>query len=335
MCTPPSGRHAELPIAASVTKMACSEAFLQAALDNMRVHGGIGFTWEHDAHLYVRRAKATQLMFGSPDYHAQRLAAISPPDRPMKGLVTISFSLELPTQRVDASSEFVTADAIGEIAREAEACGFAAVHVTDHPAPDAKWLDNGGHHALDPFVALSFAAASTTDIKLLTNVYIAAYRNPFLGAKSIQSLDVLSRGRLILGTAAGYLKPEFRALGFDFDNRGALLDEALDVLEKVLTGEDIAYEGTTFAARGVRLRPVPATAPPVWIGGNSNRPYAGPCRDPRAGHPSTRSVTPQGLAPRRSRRSRTSQRAIDGPRSTRPKSAEPNRWTSASLRETS
>ena len=143
------------------------------------------------------------------------------------------------------------------------------MHVTDHPAPDAKWLDHGGHHALDPFVALSFAAAATTDIKLLTNVYIAAYRNPFLGAKSIQSLQVLSGGRLIIGTAAGYLKPEFRALGIDFDNRGALLDEALDVLDKVLTGEDIAYEGTSFAARGVRLRPVPAAAPPIWVGGNS------------------------------------------------------------------
>jgi alkylation response protein AidB-like acyl-CoA dehydrogenase len=64
----------DLRIAASVAKMACSEAFLHAALDNMRIHGGIGFTWEHDAHLYVRRAKATQLMLGSPDFHAERLA---------------------------------------------------------------------------------------------------------------------------------------------------------------------------------------------------------------------------------------------------------------------
>jgi probable F420-dependent oxidoreductase len=181
----------------------------------------------------------------------------------------ISFSLELPTHRVEAVPEFVTAAAISEIARVAEATGFSAVHVTDHPAPDAKWLDHGGHHALDPFVALSFAAAATTDVKLLTNVYIAAYRNPFLSAKSIQSLDVLSGGRLILGTAAGYLKPEFKALGIDFDNRGALLDEALDVLAKVLTGEDVAYEGTSFAARGVRLFPVPAAPPPVWVGGNS------------------------------------------------------------------
>lgn len=183
--------------------------------------------------------------------------------------MTVSYSLELPTQRVDKQDEFVSAAAISDIAREAETCGFAALHVTDHPAPDAKWLDYGGHHALDPFVALSFAAAATTEIKLLTNVYIAGYRNPFLGAKSIQSLDVLSGGRLILGTAAGYLKPEFRALGIDFDNRGSILDEALDVLTKALTGEDTPYEGASFSARGVRLRPVPAGPLPIWVGGNS------------------------------------------------------------------
>jgi probable F420-dependent oxidoreductase len=182
--------------------------------------------------------------------------------------VPISFSLELPTQRVESAAEFVTAEAIADVARAAEASGYRAVHVTDHPAPDAKWLDHGGHHALDPFVALSFAAAATTDVRLLTNVYIAAYRNPFLGAKSIHSLHVLSGGRLIVGTAAGYLKPEFRALGIDFDNRGALLDEALDVLAKVFAGDDVAYEGISFAARGVRLRPI-AAPPPIWVGGNS------------------------------------------------------------------
>ncbi len=72
-----SADSSDLPIAASVAKMTCSEAFLQVALDNMRIHGGIGFTWEHDAHLYVRRAKATELIFGSPDHHAQRLAALA------------------------------------------------------------------------------------------------------------------------------------------------------------------------------------------------------------------------------------------------------------------
>jgi alkylation response protein AidB-like acyl-CoA dehydrogenase len=69
----------EASTAASVAKLACSEALLQNATDNMRIHGGIGFTWEHDAHLYLRRAKAGQLMFGSPGYHAQRLADLVSP----------------------------------------------------------------------------------------------------------------------------------------------------------------------------------------------------------------------------------------------------------------
>ena len=182
-----------------------------------------------------------------------------------------SFSLELPTQHVDHAAELVTGEAIADVARAAEAAGFAAVHVTDHPAPDTKWLDSGGHHALDPFVALAFAAAATTSLRLLTNIYVAAYRNPFLGAKSIHSLDVLSGGRLIVGTAAGYLKPEFAALGADFDNRGARLDEALDVMKQLFTGDDIALEGPGYAARGVRFRPlgVAKPHPPVWIGGNS------------------------------------------------------------------
>src|SRR5688572_12839022 len=117
------------------------------------------------------------------------------------------FSLELPTQRVDHADEFVTSDAIADLTRAAADAGFSAVNVTDHPAPDARWLDAGGHHALDPFVALAIAAAAHPGIRLQTNIYVAAYRNPFLGAKQVQSLQVLSGGRVILGVAAGYLKP--------------------------------------------------------------------------------------------------------------------------------
>ncbi|WP_396930339.1 acyl-CoA dehydrogenase family protein [Mycolicibacterium sp.] len=71
----------ELPVAASVAKLAASETLLHVAVDNMRIHGGIGFTWEHDAHLYVRRAKSTELAFGGPDYHAERLARLVAPSR--------------------------------------------------------------------------------------------------------------------------------------------------------------------------------------------------------------------------------------------------------------
>jgi probable F420-dependent oxidoreductase len=181
------------------------------------------------------------------------------------------FSLELPTQRVERPDEFVTADAVVELTRAAAAAGFSAVNVSDHPAPDARWLDQGGHHTLDPFVVLSIASLADRNLRLLTNVYVAAYRNPFLGVKLVQSLDLMSNGRLILGVAAGYLKPEFAALGVDFERRGALLDEALAVLDAAFGGSDLAWQGSGFSARGVRLRPLPPSGrrPPVWVGGNS------------------------------------------------------------------
>ncbi|HEY4375879.1 MAG TPA: LLM class F420-dependent oxidoreductase, partial [Acidimicrobiales bacterium] len=185
--------------------------------------------------------------------------------------MTVKFCFELPTMRADQPSEFISGPAIAELAAAGEAAGYSGCFVTDHPAGDANWLDHGGHHALDPFVALSFAAAATTTLRLLTNVYVAAYRNPFLSAKSVLSIDLLSGGRFILGTAAGYLKAEYRALGVDFDERGALLDEAIEVMKACWTGDDVAYEGKHFSARGVRMlpRPIAQPHPPIWIGGNT------------------------------------------------------------------
>jgi alkylation response protein AidB-like acyl-CoA dehydrogenase len=64
----------DLPIAASTAKAFCTEAFFHAAAQNIQIHGGIGFTWEHDAHLYFKRAKSSELMFGDPDFHRERVA---------------------------------------------------------------------------------------------------------------------------------------------------------------------------------------------------------------------------------------------------------------------
>jgi len=172
---------------------------------------------------------------------------------------------------VHAPAEFVTGDAVAEIARAYEDMGYDACHVTDHPAGDARWLEGGGHHALDPFVSLAFAAAATTRLRLLTYIVVAGYRNPFLTAKSVLSVDVLSGGRFVLGLAAGYLKPEFGALGVDFDERNELLAEAVEVMKQAWTTDAVAYEGRHFRARGVTMRPRPVAQPhpPIWIGGNS------------------------------------------------------------------
>ena len=181
-------------------------------------------------------------------------------------------SLGLPTHRVDVP-ELVTAGAIATIAAAAEAAGFDAVFVTEHPFPGDEWLASGGHHALEPFVALSFAAAATSRIRLQTNLVVPAYRNPFLVAKAAASLDHLSGGRLILGIGSGYLRPEFEALGVAFDERNELTDEAITAMRAAWTGRSVTQSGLHWRAEANTMLPPPVQqpGPPIWIGGNSGR----------------------------------------------------------------
>lgn len=180
-------------------------------------------------------------------------------------------SLGLPTHQVDG--ELATAAGIAAVAAAAETAGFDAVFVTDHPFPSDRWLATGGHHALDPFVALSFAAAATTRLRLHTNLLVLAYRNPFHSAKAVASLDALSDGRVIVGVGAGYLEGEFEALGVDFEARNDLTDEAIVAMRAAWTGESVTTQGRGWRAAGNTMRP-PSTqqpGPPIWIGGNSRR----------------------------------------------------------------
>jgi probable F420-dependent oxidoreductase len=155
----------------------------------------------------------------------------------------------------------------------AEEAGLDAVFVTDHPAPDATFMAKGGHHALDPFVALTVAATATTRLRLHTNLVILAYRNPFISAKAIATLDVVSGGRVIVGTGAGYLAPEFAAVGADFERRNDITDEAIVALKAVWSGAPVTMAGLHFDAVETIALPLPVQRPhpPIWIGGNSNR----------------------------------------------------------------
>lgn len=185
----------------------------------------------------------------------------------------MKFSLGMPTDRVKLADEFVTGEAVMEIAAAAESAGFDNVSVTEHPFPEDEWMRTGGHHALDPFVALSFAAAATTRLRLQTNLVVVPYRNPFLCAKSVASLDRLSRGRFVFGVGAGYLAPEFEALGVDFSNRNELTDEYLQAMKRAWSEEGITAKGSGYAAEGHTAKPNPDQMPhpPIWIGGNSKR----------------------------------------------------------------
>jgi probable F420-dependent oxidoreductase len=178
------------------------------------------------------------------------------------------YSVGLPVDHVRYPDEFVTGEAIAEMAAAVEAAGLDAVFVTDHPAPDDRWLAGGGHHAQEPMVALAFAAAATRRVFLHTHVYVAAYRNPFLAAKGVATLQNLSGGRVLLGVAAGYLRPEFAALGVEFDARNDLLAETVTLMRRAWAEEGVAVETSRFTARGVTQLPHPVPVP-IWIGGNS------------------------------------------------------------------
>jgi probable F420-dependent oxidoreductase len=182
-------------------------------------------------------------------------------------------SYGLPTHRVDRPDEFLTAAAVGELAAAAQVAGFAAVYTTEHPFPGDRWLAGGGHHALDPLVALSFAAAATTTVRLHSNLLILSLRNPFLAAKGVATLDVLSGGRVILGIGAGYLEAEFEALGAPFADRVDRTDEAIAAMRAAWTGTSVCFEGAGYRATGNTMLPSPRQVPhpPLWIGGNSRR----------------------------------------------------------------
>ncbi len=185
----------------------------------------------------------------------------------------LKFSIQLPTDRVDALDQFGTADAIAEIAKAIETAGFDACFVTEHPFPSDEWLGSGGHHALDPFVSLAIAAGATSTLRLHTNLLVLSYRNPFLTAKAIASLDAASGGRVIMGVGAGYLEGEFAALGADFANRNDVTDDAIVAMKAAWSGESVAMKGEGYEAAGNTMLPPPVQRPhpPIWIGGNSPR----------------------------------------------------------------
>lgn len=181
------------------------------------------------------------------------------------------FSGQLPTDQVENGAEWTGAAAISEMARALEAAGFDAGYATEHPFPPDAWLRAGGHHALDPFVGLAVAASATQRLRLHTNVLVLPYRNPFLTAKAVASLDAVSGGRVILGVAAGYLEAEYRALGADFEQRNELADDALLAMKRAWSGESVERAGPGYQAIGNRMLPTPVQQPhpPIWIGGNS------------------------------------------------------------------
>ena len=151
------------------------------------------------------------------------------------------------------------------LARAAEAAGWEAFFVWDHLG------FVGGVPSGDPWVILSAVAASTTHLKLGLAVTPLARRRPQVVANALASLDLLSAGRAIFGAGLGGVPEEFTAFGESGDakQRAAMLDEGLQILDGLWSGETVTHCGQHYAVEGVSLAPRPLQRPriPIWIGG--------------------------------------------------------------------
>src|SRR5947199_2668339 len=150
----------------------------------------------------------------------------------------VRFVLGLPIRRQGDDPVFSDPAVLRDLVVRAEELGFWGVTAPDHiVAPDAWAKAGGGDQWFDPFVLLSFLAAHTSTIRLITHVIVLPYRSPFAVAKAIASLDRLSGGRAVLGAGSGYLREEFEILGAPFEGRGERTDEALRAITTVWAEE--------------------------------------------------------------------------------------------------
>jgi len=166
-------------------------------------------------------------------------------------------------------------EAAAGVARAAEAAGFESAWAGEHvvlPDPQAPPSPMAPEdRALDPLIALTYIAAQTRTLRLGTGIIILPQRNPLVLAKELASLDVLSNGRLIFGVGAGYLEPEFRAIGAPFEHRGPRTVEYIEAMRALWSQPKPAYQGRFVAYSDIQAHPQPVQqpGPPVVLGGHS------------------------------------------------------------------
>ncbi|MGA4538397.1 TIGR03619 family F420-dependent LLM class oxidoreductase [Uniformispora flossi] len=186
------------------------------------------------------------------------------------------YGMQLPVQTKSKSTaepweRDAGVDAIVTVAQHAENTGFFYVGVCDHiGVPAGPEADHMGTTWYDCVATLGMLAGLTSTVRLVSNVFIPAYRHPLATAKSFMTLDNLSNGRIVLGVGAGHLRGEFDALGVPFEKRGALTDEALDGIRAAFDAEFPKLTGERFRDGGMGLGPRPVQPSiPIWIGGKA------------------------------------------------------------------
>ena len=169
-----------------------------------------------------------------------------------------------------------------EVALEAEKLGFESLWLPEHLVLPAEMSGSpfpGADHppvppstpVFDAFAYLSFLAGHTERIRLGTNVYLLGLRHPFVAARAIQTLDIVSNGRSEVGIGAGWLREEWVAAGLDPKTRGRRLDEALAICKRLFSEDSVEHSGEFFRFAPVMFEPKPVQRPhpPIHCGGES------------------------------------------------------------------
>ena len=166
---------------------------------------------------------------------------------------------------------------------EAERLGYESVWLPEHlvlPTQMSRSPHPGETHppvppetpVFDAFAYLAYLAGRTERIRLGTHVYNIGLRHPFTTARGVQTVDILSNGRLEFGIGASWLEEEWTATQLDFHTRGRRVDEAVEVCKRLWSQDVTEHTGEFFAFQGVKFEPKCAQQPwpPILVGGESN-----------------------------------------------------------------
>ncbi|MGB9302650.1 MAG: TIGR03619 family F420-dependent LLM class oxidoreductase [Mycobacterium sp.] len=204
-------------------------------------------------------------------------------------MTAIQLSMGIPSFSAQPQASW---DHLTEWAQLLERCGVDRVLVSEHIAfgmnmdayanpaaggqeggrqptgPDGDWLE--------PLTILTYLAARTERLRLGTNILLAALRPAAVLAKTVATMDVLSGGRVDLGVGVGWQREEYDAAGVDFDNRGAILDQTLEVCQRFWQENEVSYasEGLSFERIHMMPKPAQSGGVPVWVSGTANRAVA-------------------------------------------------------------
>ena len=170
-----------------------------------------------------------------------------------------------------------------KVAAVAEEYGFESVWMPEHlvlpeTLPDTYLYTEGGRPPIssatplyDPWVVLAAVAQATERIRLATDVFILPLRHPVATARSVVTLDRVSRGRVTLGVGVGWLEDEFEVMGEPFGDRGRRTDEIIPLLRRLWSDEVIEHRGEHYDFGPIRFEPKPRQQPsiPIEVGGSS------------------------------------------------------------------